>query len=455
MKMMRRSRSGHYLARASIFLIMIGLIAATGGCVSSPIEHDLTISSTEGGNVTTPGEGTFTYGEGREVGLVAEAEEGYRFVNWTGDVDDIVNVADPTTTITMDDNSSIAANFAAALTQHSLITSSTLGGEVTFPGEGIFDYDQRTVVNLVATPDDGYQFLSWTGDVNDVTDVNDATTSITMNRDCALTANFEERGALIFADPNLEAAIREAMDVPEGPIYASDLAELTSLSASAENISSLAGLEHCANLTHLDLSYNQIGNIAPLADLISLAYLQLDLNQIGNINCLVENEGFGGGDAIYLRGNPLSWESINAYIPELRDRGVTVVYDEHGITGNVTVAPNCEGTIAEYTITFDVHASLCLGLHSITIWFPEGTTVAQTGWQTGDITVNGHDVFGVDVTPVGTKLTFLVPQYIASGTVTVVFKEAADIVNPPAGSYYLYVNTSRAPDSTPMRLGPY
>jgi hypothetical protein len=110
---------------------------------------------------------------------------------------------------------------------------------------------------------------------------------------------------------------------------------------------------------------------------------------------------------------------------------------------------------AQYTITFDVNASLTSGVHSITVWFPEGTTVPETGWQTGNVTVNGHDVFGVDVTAVDTRVTFLVPQHIASGTVTVVFKEDAGIVNPPAGSYYLYVNTSRAPDATPMRLGPY
>jgi hypothetical protein len=169
----------------------------------------------------------------------------------------------------------------------------------------------------------------------------------------------------------------------------------------------------------------------------------------------VQNEGLGEGDAIYLQGNPLSWESVNIYIPELRGRGVIVVYDEQGVTGNVTIVPNCEGMTAEYTIIFDINAGLSSGVHSITIRFPEGTTVPQAGWQTGQITVNGHDVFGVDVTVVGTKVTFLVPQHIASGTVTVVFKEEAGIVNPPAGSYYLYVNTSREPDSTPRRVGPY
>ncbi len=276
-----------------------------------------------------------------------------------------------------------------------------------------------------------------------------------MNQDCSITANFEEEEVVTFPDPNLEAAIREAVDVAERPIYQSDLEGFTSFSASARNISALTGLEHCVDLTHLDLSHNQISNTAPVGNLTNLASIQLDLNGISNVSPLVSNEGLGEGDAIYLRGNPLSWNSINVYIPELRGRGVTVVYDEQGVTGNVTVVPNCEGMRAEYTIVFDIHASLCPGTHSITILFPEGTTVPQTGWQTGHITINGHDVFGIDVTAIGTKVTFLVPQHIACGTVTVVFKEAAGTVNPPAGSYYLYVNTSRAPDSTPMRVGPY
>jgi outer membrane protein assembly factor BamB len=74
-------------------------------------EYDLTISSTAGGSVIVPGEGTFTYVEGTGVNLVAEAEEGYHFVDWTGDVDTIADVGDATTTITMEDNYSITANF--------------------------------------------------------------------------------------------------------------------------------------------------------------------------------------------------------------------------------------------------------------------------------------------------------------------------------------------------------
>ncbi|HUW46698.1 MAG TPA: hypothetical protein VMW50_12990, partial [Dehalococcoidia bacterium] len=72
---------------------------------------DLTISSTAGGTVTAPGEGTFTYDQGTGVNLVAEAEEGYRFVNWTGDIATIADVEDATTTITMNSGYAITANF--------------------------------------------------------------------------------------------------------------------------------------------------------------------------------------------------------------------------------------------------------------------------------------------------------------------------------------------------------
>jgi hypothetical protein len=75
-------------------------------------QFDLTVSSTAGGTVTAPGEGTFTYDQGTGVNLIAEAEEGYRFVNWTGDVDAIADVDAASTNITMDSDYSITANFA-------------------------------------------------------------------------------------------------------------------------------------------------------------------------------------------------------------------------------------------------------------------------------------------------------------------------------------------------------
>jgi hypothetical protein len=75
-------------------------------------------------------------------------------------------------------------------TEYDLTISSTAGGNVTDPGEGTFTYDEGTDVNLVATPDANYVFIEWTGDVGTISDVEDASTTITMNGDYSITANF-------------------------------------------------------------------------------------------------------------------------------------------------------------------------------------------------------------------------------------------------------------------------
>jgi uncharacterized repeat protein (TIGR02543 family) len=97
------------VARVSIFLITVALIAGMAGCV--PTQYELTISSTGGGSVITPGEGTFTYNAGKVVRLVARSALGYAFDEWTGDVGTINTVNSFVTTITMNGDYSITANF--------------------------------------------------------------------------------------------------------------------------------------------------------------------------------------------------------------------------------------------------------------------------------------------------------------------------------------------------------
>jgi len=41
---------------------------------------------------------------------------------------------------------------------------------------------------------------------------------------------------------------------------------------------------------------------------------------------LVQNEGLGTSDTVYLYENPLSSDSINVYLPQLNAAGVTVNY---------------------------------------------------------------------------------------------------------------------------------
>jgi Leucine-rich repeat (LRR) protein len=92
---------------------------------------------------------------------------------------------------------------------------------------------------------------------------------------------------VIFPDPNLETAIREAIDKPIGDIYQSELEDLTEFSAEKKGIVNITGLQHCTNLRSLDLSWNHIiSDISPLAGLTSLIELNLWLNQISDISPL-------------------------------------------------------------------------------------------------------------------------------------------------------------------------
>ena len=77
-----------------------------------------------------------------------------------------------------------------------LTIDSTAGGvvtvdNVTIPGKAIFTHDAGTVVSLNATPDSGYQFVKWTGDVGTVDNVHASETIITVNGNYSIMANFE------------------------------------------------------------------------------------------------------------------------------------------------------------------------------------------------------------------------------------------------------------------------
>jgi len=174
-------------------LLLVGLTLP--GCTTE-VDHEvaLSVSSTIGGSVIAPGQGTFPYDAGAVVDLVAEAQAGYQFVKWTGDVGTIADVNAASTSITMDDDCEILADFEVIPpVRYNLVTSSTTGGSITTPGQGTYTYDEGTVVDLVAEAEQGYQFVAWTGDVSTIENGDAAQTRITINGSYSIGASFEEK----------------------------------------------------------------------------------------------------------------------------------------------------------------------------------------------------------------------------------------------------------------------
>lgn len=87
----------------------------------------LTLSSTPGGSVTAPGEGTFTYAYGSTVPLVAKADSGFIFSHWSGTQ---YSTTSPMHT-TMDQDHEIRAHFLS--TRDVLVVDDDAPGD---PGPG-------------------------------------------------------------------------------------------------------------------------------------------------------------------------------------------------------------------------------------------------------------------------------------------------------------------------------
>ena len=190
-----------------ILLVIVALIVSMAGCGSNDGGGNggdggrsctLTVDSTAGGavavnNSTIPGKAMFVFGAGTVVSLDATPDSGYQFVRWTGDVGTVDNVRASQTTITVNGNYSIMANFKVPPpVQYMLAILRTPGGSVISPGDGSFTYNAGTVVNLVAIPAIGYKFVKWSGDADTIENINATSTNITMNGDYYICANFRE-----------------------------------------------------------------------------------------------------------------------------------------------------------------------------------------------------------------------------------------------------------------------
>lgn len=120
---------------------------------------------------------------------------------------------------------------------------------------------------------------------------------------------------ITFPDKNLEEIIREAIGKSSGPIYESDLENITELNTEDRGIISIRGLEHCKNLLELHLSHNDISDISPLGSLTKLQKLYLTSNEINNISPLRNLRNL---QELYLSNNKIGYIGDLIYLTNIR-----------------------------------------------------------------------------------------------------------------------------------------
>jgi len=160
--------------------------------------YTFTIASTDGGAVSLSGstlheQKTFLFSAGTVVSLKAVPDSGYQFVRWSGYAGTGDDAYSSEITVAVNGTYYITAKFEALQpVRYTLVVLSTGDGSVTSPGKGTYVYDAGAIVDLAVTVASGYEFAGWTGNVDTIADVRATSTTITMNGDYYILANFRE-----------------------------------------------------------------------------------------------------------------------------------------------------------------------------------------------------------------------------------------------------------------------
>jgi len=139
-------------------------------------QYTLSLTADAGGSVTGDG----NYSADANASIIATPDVGYHFTSWAGS-----GIADPsaaTTTVLMDQNHSVTANFA--INQYALTATGGAGGSAS--GAGTYSHDANA--SITAIPDVGHHFTHWTG--SGIADPNAATTTVLMDQNRSVTAHF-------------------------------------------------------------------------------------------------------------------------------------------------------------------------------------------------------------------------------------------------------------------------
>ena len=153
-----------------------------------------TVAPEEGGAVTGGG----AYWIGETCTLRAVANEGYTFVDWTEDGQQVS--ADPIMTLLVTTSHDLQANFV--INSYEIMVEAQPDECGSVIGQGAYDYGMLATVS--ALPNDHYEFVNWTEDGMMVSNSSEYTFEV--NRDRHLIAHFAQESFVVSATVNPENA---------------------------------------------------------------------------------------------------------------------------------------------------------------------------------------------------------------------------------------------------------
>ena len=160
-----------------------------------PQKYTLSITASEGGNVSTSGG---AYNENASVSVTATPAQGYEFSGWTG-----TTLTGNPITIKVRSNQTLTANFIRS--KYTLTIDTVGSGEVAQQivnsARETTEYESGKTIRLTATPQSDFLFYDWEYLPNDLIENSyENPLELVMDRSKTVTATFEEKLPLINPD---------------------------------------------------------------------------------------------------------------------------------------------------------------------------------------------------------------------------------------------------------------
>jgi uncharacterized repeat protein (TIGR02543 family) len=290
----------------------------------------INVSSNPSIGGVTDGSGSFY--EGTTKTVTATQNSGYTFVSWT---EAGVEVSTNSSySFVLDSDKTLVANFISGISSYSLNVTAVNGSVIKNPNAST--YNGGDSVELTATPDPGYEFSSWSGDLIGT----DNPITVIMNSNKNITANFTATYSL-----SVIALNGTVLKNPATETYSEgDAVEITVTPDSGYEFSSWSG-DATGTDNPLTVIMNSNKNItANFIAKYSLNIMAVDGTVLKN----PDTETYNEGDSVELTATPDSGYEFTSWSGDATgtDNPLTVIMNSNkNITANFTALSRGPGRI--------------------------------------------------------------------------------------------------------------
>ena len=176
----------------SICLLAYSCNKADDNSPKIPQKYTLSVSASEGGNVSTSGG---MYNENTSVSITASPVQGYEFSSWTG-----TSLTGNSISVKVTSNQTIIANFVRSKYTLTVDTvgSGQVAQQVVNSARETTEYESGNTIRLTASPQSDFLFYDWEYLLNDVSEnTYENPLELIMDQSKTVTATFEEKLPLI------------------------------------------------------------------------------------------------------------------------------------------------------------------------------------------------------------------------------------------------------------------